>query len=367
MKLIQILSVLILPVSVLAQPKGKDVPPSELVSKDVREGWEKAGARLMGMEQSGKRVPSLSFGDYSGPPVFHFAKPKDVKVEALPDPMVPFCVSVEEIGDLSLMKLARFKTLHGFFNKYSPWTEAKAKELASLKQLKILKADIGSDDLREVILASVGGLSELISLELFFNGKGLTPEAIAIEPLAKLKKLQHLSLTLSKLNAGSAKTIAGFSDLRTLELTGKITDDDAKHFSALSKLTTLNLQMGGALTDSGVKHLSGLSNLTEVNLGYNKISDSGVAEIAKLTELEYLYLNNNPITDAALKDLSGLPKLRFLDLSTTKITDKALSDIAGMESLKEVRLFSINFSPEAVKKLKAARPDLRVHVTEKKK
>jgi hypothetical protein len=95
----------------------------------------------------------------------------------------------------------------------------------------------------------------------------------------------------------------------TLELTdNRIKIIESGTFSALGKLTYLNLESGG---------------ITSIEAG----AFAGLGSLAKL------YLSFNPITSVEYGDFSGLGNLMFLDLQSTSIWSIASGAFIGLENL----------------------------------
>jgi len=100
--------------------------------------------------------------------------------------------------------------------------------------------------------------------------------------------------------------------------------------------------------------------VTHLPLNGRLVTDSMMAEIGKLTELRQLGLYAAPLTDESLAHLQNLQQLRSLGLGATPITDKGLEHLEKLQSLQWLWL-PRTVSPEAIEKLKSARPGLNVY------
>ena len=138
-----------------------------------------------------------------------------------------------------------------------------------------------------------------------------------LTPLASLKNLKHLSLTVQPRNnlpdaSEGIKPLAGLSSLETLRLSGS---------SDIYDLTPL----------AGLKNLK---HLYLDNCGIRDWGENAIAPLAGLTNLETLHLNNNTIYD--LTPLAGLTNLRYLDLSQCGLQD--ITPLAGLTNLEYLSL-----------------------------
>jgi hypothetical protein len=87
-----------------------------------------------------------------------------------------------------------------------------------------------------------------------------------------------------------------------------LTDAALKPLAGLKGLRTLRLS--GNITDAGVVYLAQLGNLDELWLQDTKVSDAGVAHLRGLKKLKYFSVWGSPVSNAALEDLwKYLPQL----------------------------------------------------------
>ncbi len=97
-----------------------------------------------------------------------------------------------------------------------------------------------------------------------------------------------------------------------------------------------------------------------LDLGRTAITDGCAAELAKMTRLVELDLRGTKVTEATVRALQQLPQLRTLNLHATKVGDGALEALTAMPALTVLHVWQSDLSAEAVTKLRAARPALRV-------
>jgi hypothetical protein len=101
-----------------------------------------------------------------------------------------------------------------------------------------------------------------------------------------------------------------------------------RHVAKLKRLQALSLN-GIAVNDAGLKHLAGLTELQALDLADTEITDAGVKRLAALPNLIRLRLAGTRVGDAGLAHLARCPELTHLDLSGTQITDAGLKHIAA--------------------------------------
>jgi uncharacterized membrane protein len=75
------------------------------------------------------------------------------------------------------------------------------------------------------------------------------------------------------------------------------------------------------ITDAGLKTLAGFSNLRSLDLSHTAISSGGLAPLARLGKLESLNLTSTDVDDEGVRALRGKPRLRHLYLFGTKSSE----------------------------------------------
>ena len=102
--------------------------------------------------------------------------------------------------------------------------------------------------------------------------------------------------------------------------------------------------------------------VTHLHLAWRHLPGPVLAEIDRLTELEFLDLAFTTVTDDGLAQLKDLQKLRSLSLAGAPVTDQGLVYLEKMPSLQHVWVAKNAVTEAAVERLRAARPDMAVHV-----
>lgn len=184
--------------------------------------------------------------------------------------------------------------------------------------------------------------------------------------LASLKQLVELKLQLAMI------TGTGFGDLvelplRRLELSladGYVLVDEAyRHIARMSRLQTLSLPQS-ALSVEHIQELAQLKNLHSLNLYSSGVSDEVAAAIAReFPDLRVLEVSGTGIGDAGLRSLAGMKHLETLFLSQNSFTVQGLKPLESMQSLRVLSLSDTEtskLSVEAIKSLSRTLPDCNI-------
>jgi Leucine-rich repeat (LRR) protein len=196
-----------------------------------------------------------------------------------------------QIEDKDLKNLPAVPFLFVLDCKQIKMTDARLKEIASLKNLTGLYLSIHNNQMTDAGLKDIASLKDLTALHLESNkvtGAGL-------KEIAKLKKLKHLLLNVSELNDAGLKEIA-----------------------TLDSLEVFAIECTPKVTDAGLKEIAKLKNLNRLYLFDIKLTDAGLKEIANFKNLKDLHFPND-VTDEELRILeAALPKCKihrgFLDI-----------------------------------------------------
>ncbi|MEP3477729.1 MAG: hypothetical protein ABJZ55_00635 [Fuerstiella sp.] len=134
----------------------------------------------------------------------------------------------------------------------------------------------------------------------YLNSRALTSgakyaSADVIDLIAKLNRLQSLSLTHSN-----------------------VVNSDLMKLSHLTELESLNLHMT-KMHEGPIPGLDQLQ-LKVLYLNRTRIDDQSISALKSMTTLEHLDLTRTKVTDAGLKHLESLPNLRKLILRRTLVT-----------------------------------------------
>jgi len=203
--------------------------------------------------------------------------------------------------------------------------------------------------------------------------------------IENLKAVSNVTGTLYLMNnlkfgdAGLAKLAAfpGLAGIRHLTLTGKhaVTEAGFQHVKSFSKLT--NLVLGGpGVTDATIETVvRELPMLTILDLT-GPVTAKGIRSLnaSKLLQLGLYECHN--IDDAALDAIAESLAINQLGLSFTPVSDAGLERLAKSKSLKTVTFNGCNVRAESLKrplmtdaglkKLAAAKPELRIELDGKK-
>lgn len=117
----------------------------------------------------------------------------------------------------------------------------------------------------------------------------------------------------------------------------------------------------GGLRDKDLANLANCKNLKSLQTGgrVQSVSDAGLAHLAGLRSMERLSVGGHGVTDAGLVHLAEMDQLNSLNISGN-ITDAGLRHIEKLKSLESLTVNSQkNFSPGAVKRLRANLPNVR--------
>ena len=115
--------------------------------------------------------------------------------------------------------------------------------------------------------------------------------------------LEKLGVNLKKNKDGRVVAFRSPLNLKkSIELEGKLTDDQLRHIKPLVTLKLVSIDSKVA-TDAGLRHLQGLKNLETLFISEAQVTDAGLAYLSgnlKLTQLKFMY---TPITGSGLAHL----------------------------------------------------------------
>lgn len=233
----------------------------------------------------------------------------------------------------------------------------KAADALAAAGAKLEKSSAGvvtSVDLRgtEATDALAGSLARLARLEkLSMDQSSMTLEGWA--QLAKLSDLQQLDLRDCPVNNEQLiAAVSGMSKLRALRMSGKSgqTSVDDTGLAVVSNCPELKALAIDDLwvTTAGIQHLKANTKLVELYAGGTTIDDDAALVLAKLPALKKLRLSRTGIGLSALESLSSLP-LEDLDISEASgIDDDSLVALGKIKSLKRLNLWRDTVSDEGV-------------------
>lgn len=104
------------------------------------------------------------------------------------------------------------------------------------------------------------------------------------------------------------------------------------------------------------------NRVTDLILQGKHVLPPAMAEVGKLTALERLNLVSASLTDESLVHLRGLANLKTLRLGSTPISDRGLAHLESLQNLRHLYVPNTRVTSEATKRLRAALPNVTVHV-----
>jgi hypothetical protein len=127
-----------------------------------------------------------------------------------------------------------------------------------------------------------------------------------------------------------------------------------------ARVTYVNLDYR-KVTDADLQPLMELEQVDFISLAGTQVTDDGVAQLAQHKSCVCYNFSECGITDEALRHLAQKRDLRFLILSDTPATDEGLMHLSSCRGLRNLTIYGSNFSDQAVDRLKAALPRLKVN------
>jgi hypothetical protein len=140
--------------------------------------------------------------------------------------------------------------------------------------------------------------------------------------------LKDLYFNAVTLGTAELRSISDCAHLENLDLT--YCTFDADDFAQLASLQDHLKFLGLMFTPVGDKQLpvvAGFTNLRRLELG-REVTDAGLDHLAELSNLEELFFVESAVTDAAIEKVTLLPKLKTLHLSKCRISNKKFAEIA---------------------------------------
>lgn len=135
-----------------------------------------------------------------------------------------------------------------------------------------------------------------------------------------------------------------------------------KKLSDTSPLLSVDYRAGAtAVDDTMIAPVAALGeHVCHLDLSKTSVTDAGLVVLASLPRLVKLDLSRSAIGDAGVAHLAGLKELRTLNLYETAVTDASLKVIQDLPALEAVYLWKSRVSEAGAKKLREARPELKV-------
>jgi Leucine-rich repeat (LRR) protein len=192
-----------------------------------------------------------------------------------------------------------------------------------------------------ILPASLGNLSNLLTLELFSSGlTGNIPTELGnlinlkklnlghcqltgsiLPSLANLSNLQHLDLSYNRLTGGIPPSLGNLMNLESIDLSFnyQLTGSIPVEIGNLSKLQRLVLS-ANLLSGSIPEELGNLNNLITLQLFLNQLTGSIPASLGKLNNLLILELFSNQLSGSIPTELGNLSNLTYLSLSGNRLS-----------------------------------------------
>lgn len=151
-----------------------------------------------------------------------------------------------------------------------------------------------------------------------------------------------------------------FQSLEQLDLMWTtLSSNDLKSVAAIEQLGVLHLKHC-KLDSSGLRHFSNFKSLYTLFLRGTEIDELGISALSEVESLRYLDLSQCKADPRSLDLLKSLRNLHTLVLDGTRVDDKSLDSFGAMPSLKVLVIRNTSVSNNAVERLQASNPSLRV-------
>ncbi|MGB7344476.1 MAG: SUMF1/EgtB/PvdO family nonheme iron enzyme [Pirellulaceae bacterium] len=265
-------------------------------------------------------------------------------------------------------KLTRVKDLRGLVlsGTGNGITDADIAPIASKTEIEQLQIT-GTVGLSDEMMGYLSGLTNLQTLSL--HGDGITDAGLAKLPeLANIRTI-HISGTKGTgaiLKKATSNTLSDFQSnhfsdddfelllpfaesLKTLRLSGNITDDGLQHVAKLRQLQTFSVSDCPNLTDEGFQVLGELPFLRSIDLTGSNAGDLTIDAIADNNWLRELRLGSRFLTNRGIMRLSEATGISQLTIASddSPITDEAFAHFWRMKNLYAVVLSAPRITGEA--------------------
>jgi hypothetical protein len=332
------LAVLVLCACVPAASGQDKKPAGKGIDADTVAAYQKLGGKYGGWYSGG---PYYFFSAGSFPenaiPGFTFAAaPKD----KLPVVAGPFGLRFDALTDAGLKDIAGHTNLILLYLYSTDVTDDGLKELAPLKDLRILAPGKRTTDAG---LKAIAGLKNLESL--YLEHTQVTDDGL--KALAGMDKL--ISIVFDKAKV-TDKTLRVLREAGLLHLLSQIRDRSGGRPKSLEGTGAVDFS-GTQVTDAGLKELTCFPNVYAIVLQDTTVTGTGLKDLAPLKKLTFLDLRKTKVSDDALKDLALLEALDSVDLRDTSINDGGLKHLAAVKKLSVVSLNGPNITDASLKEL----------------
>lgn len=212
-----------------------------------------------------------------------------------------------------------------------------------------------STEISDGVLVTLATLPNLRELHLQ-NSDHRRITQRGIDALAKLTKLERLSLQGLPITDADMRHIAAMPNLRVLRLSSRnLTKAGVEHLQGLKNLRVLALD-GCPIGDKGLEAIAPMHKLERLSLGRVGIKGDGLSHLSGLLNLNWLCLPGNEIEDGDIEALKPLGKLKQLDLAGNPITDESVAALAAFRRLEFIRFERTKITDEGIARFEKASP-----------
>jgi thiol-disulfide isomerase/thioredoxin len=185
----------------------------------------------------------------------------------------------------NIVSLCQTKTLEAVTLRGMPFTAALGDALSMCPNLRILFLDVESFDGN-----NLAHPEKFVGLTRFSLGVG--QNAINLSPLARLPKLQDLSLSVNSVRPAEYRFVAESRSLTSFDTQSDVVNDEVIKEIAKSK-TVVSLHLGEncTLSDAGLERLVRCRQLTDLSFGGN-LSVEGVRKLDRIPGLSSLSVSS---------------------------------------------------------------------------
>jgi serine/threonine protein kinase len=204
------------------------------------------------------------------------------------------------------------------------------------------------------------GLSYLDHLQLVTLDLWQTrATAGGIKAIENCKSLIQLRISEMNLSSDDLHAIAGFSQLRELQLFNirNLKDDDLKYLVGIKSLIKLVIE-DCPIGDGGAPYLAQMKQLRGLGLSVTKITDLTLSRIEGLQNLTELWLEMTQIDDLGMKYVARLKRLQSVDITGTLVGDQGVMYLMALPALSHVdALGCYKISRRSIRKFLNSKPD----------
>jgi len=311
-------------------------------------------------------------------------------------------LSRTEVTDRAMISLSRCETLTHLAIEATATSDEGVAYIARLPNLQFLSLGspyISSDGLSK--------LSKTISLQELYLDR-LPLDDRVLQSFEHLTRLRTLSLKMTPVTDQGIQHLRGLNQIKKLYLDGTLITDAALNAAmGWPDLETFSLAHT-LVSDAGLQKLEGCKKLKSLNLTQTKCSLSGIEELfvrrqirtwaealiavfstrlnplgevisldlsplritdadmrlmLPMQQLEWLMMPNNRLTDAGVEALLSAKwkRLSLIRLDNSDISDIGLEMLEALPALQTLHISNTKISPNAIERLTARRPGLRVY------